>query len=226
VEGLYLVHTVLSAAHCFDGHSRFRVTLGKTGYKEGGLNVDVQNIIDHPDFKVQNRILIRDYAIVKLAKSVSFSNQMNPACLPDPTENYEKVEAIITGWGIINETTQENPKTLQLAKVITVNQDQCIKKYGKHQGTKAHKITPDMICAYAPDKDTCQRDSGGPLVANTGGFFAVIGVTSFGKGCAQPGYPGVYARVTSQLQWIKSHISGITCPKPIKNRMRQWIEWQ
>lgn len=56
-----------------------------------------------------------------------------------------------------------------------------------------------MLCAAAPSKDSCQGDSGGPLVRANGDQ---IGVVSFGNGCADPSYPGVYAYVPEYRLWI------------------------
>lgn len=70
-----------------------------------------------------------------------------------------------------------------------------------------------MICAgyeYG-GKDSCHRDSGGPLSVLHGhknGVRLLIGVTSWGYGCAQPHFPGVYGSVISVRPWIK-RISGI-----------------
>ena len=95
-------------------------------------------------------------------------------------------------------------------------------------------ITDNMICASDAGKSACGGDNGGPLVTNEGKYYSVIGrniitmdlillgsyyfvgLVSWGTfACAVDNYPNVYSRVTSQLLWIKKHISGTTCPRPI-----------
>ena len=79
---------------------------------------------------------------------------------------------------------------------------------------RAGDITAAMICAANPGKDSCQGDSGGPLVTREGNFYSLIGVVSWGYGCAQADAPGVYARVTNQLLWINNYVGGTVCPRP------------
>lgn len=93
------------------------------------------------------------------------------------------------------------PDDLQWVAVPTVTNAQCNQAY--------NGITDSMICAGLPQggKDSCQGDSGGPFICrNDDGKAVLTGVVSFGIGCALADYPGVYARTTAVLQWVKDNM--------------------
>ena len=75
-------------------------------------------------------------------------------------------------------------------------------------------IRDQHICARQTDNatqttDTCQGDSGGPLVQyyNNDNDIVQTGITSFGLGCGNKKYPGVYARVDHFMDWIDEVIN-------------------
>merc|ERR1712127_953153 len=89
----------------------------------------------------------------------------------------------VTGWG----TTSEGgnlANTLQKVEVPVVSDDHCRDSYGQND------IADSMICAGLErgGKDSCQGDSGGPFMCGN----ELSGVVSWGYGCAEAGYPGVY----------------------------------
>merc|ERR1712203_1031705 len=89
-----------------------------------------------------------------------------------------------------------------------VTNAKCQQSYGESS------ITDAMLCAGRDEGgvDSCQGDSGGPLTftAGTPARTYVVGVVSWGAGCADAGYPGVYARVTHVSDWINEQMA-ITC---------------
>ena len=126
---------------------------------------------------------------------------VQPICLPEPGQDYENVSALVTGWGRLS-YSGPMADILQEVTVSTMTNIACARSHGDH------KITDNMICAKETGKDSCEGDSGGPLaVLGQDNSYRQIGVVSWGKGCARPGYPGVYTRVSSLLGWIQDMIA-------------------
>ena len=71
------------------------------------------------------------------------------------------------------------------------------------EGYGSEYYPESMICAGVGGKDSCQGDSGGPLTCSG----ELCGIVSWGYGCAEPGYPGVYTRVTSYIDFINGIVN-------------------
>ena len=117
------------------------------------------------------------------------------------------VLATIAGWGATDKDATEFPDTLQKADVPITTDEYCESAYSDDFDSET------MVCAGYPQGgvDTCAGDSGGPLFAQTStGARRVVGVTSWGDGCAEKKAPGVYARVadTKLRTWVASEVPG------------------
>jgi len=196
---------VLTAAHCTDGSaaSSIRVILGEHNIADSDFNrVDVAEIINHPNY--DSSTTDNDYAILRLANPVAFTNEVSPACLPaDLSATYAGVLATVTGWGVLRSGGRQ-PDVLQKVDVTVTTNTECNNAYERLN----YDITANMICAADPGKDSCQNDSGGPMITPENGRQTLIGIVSWGEGCAFEGYPGVYARVTEKMDWILEHTTG------------------
>uniref|UniRef100_A0A8C1XBE4 Neurotrypsin n=1 Tax=Cyprinus carpio TaxID=7962 RepID=A0A8C1XBE4_CYPCA len=199
---------LLTAAHCFKRDaSRYVVKLGDYHTKEQD---DFERVLSPERIEVHRKYRTEswehDVALIRLkgseGKCVSFNPHTNAACLPAPGSKWGKRPAscVITGWGM----TGNHPSTLLQAWVPLLPSWQCKKRYGERF------TSHDMLCAGSMTSDlrkhadSCQGDSGGPLVCQgEAGRWVLTGVISWGHGCGDPSYPGVYSRVSRYLPWIE-----------------------
>ena len=201
---------VLSAAHCQGG--QYQITVGRHGLEDNdGESIDVLTEIPHPDY--DDYTTDNDFMLLFLKDSVTVDVKMVKV---NSDVNVPEVDAAVTvvGWGDTDITDEvEMPIYLQEVEVNVVSNEECNASDGPY-GTyeEAGGITDNMLCAREEGggEDSCQGDSGGPLVIKgadpNGADDVQVGVVSWGYGCAMAEYPGVYARVSSQYEWIRTTV--------------------
>ncbi|KAJ8682239.1 hypothetical protein QAD02_018031 [Eretmocerus hayati] len=193
---------LLTAAHCVDGFQKQHITVRIMEHDRNVHNetvtqdFKVKEIYKHTSYSTTN--YNNDIALMKIDGEFEFDHIMKPVCLAEKTKTFSGEMGIATGWGA---TKQGGPvsATLQAVTVPILSNTEC-------RATKypSRKITDNMLCAGYQEgmKDSCQGDSGGALHVQTDGLHRIVGVVSWGEGCAKPGYPGVYTRVNRYITWI------------------------
>ncbi|XP_049860456.1 trypsin delta-like [Schistocerca gregaria] len=188
---------VLTAAHCVDSLPvvLFSVRAGTSTRESGGTVYDAANYVEHDGFSFATADF--DIAVVQISGSFSFDSNVQAVSL-GTSEPAAGTAVTITGWGDLSEGGT-SPRQLQAVTTNIVSRDSCNASYGG-------EITERMICAGDPQggKDACQGDSGGPLVVDSTQY----GVVSWGNGCANASYPGVYSNVAALRSWITEN-SGV-----------------
>ncbi|XP_030630913.1 serine protease 33 [Chanos chanos] len=208
---------VLSAAHCFPeplDESSYILYVGR--HQLGGFNPYMSGhwvkrvVIPHGYVDPQEG---QDIALVQLQSAVSWSDYVQPICLPGADMQFSSGKmCTITGWGDIrNGVSLQGAGTLQQVQVPLIDQRSCQRMY-QTQASEVVNILSDMICAGYQEggKDSCQGDSGGPLVCpTTNGTWVQVGVVSFGLGCAAPNRPGIYTKVSAYASFIQQNVENI-----------------
>lgn len=215
---------ILTAAHCVTGcvshylttttidKSEVLATVGDHAIKaqDGEQDVEIERITPHEKYDACNFYANdNDIAIVKTSTKLNFRftndgyGSINRPCLPkNSTLSYKDGESVIvSGWGVTRENSGALSNILRFVSIPVVNNSKCQEVYGT-------RVTDSHVCAgfQAGGKDSCQGDSGGPLVRIVDNKYELVGIVSFGYGCAQPGAFGVYTRVASYLDWIKANL--------------------
>ncbi|RVE69981.1 hypothetical protein OJAV_G00083020 [Oryzias javanicus] len=198
----------MTAAHCFPSRSASGVTvvLGLQSLQGSNPNMvsrSITTLIIHPSYN--SRTSDNDIALLQLSSPVTLTSYITPVCLASTGSTfYSGINTWVTGWGDIGSgVSLPSPQTLQEVQVPIVGNRRCKCNYG------ASTINDNMVCAGLLEggKDSCQGDSGGPLVIKQNGRWIQAGIVSFGRGCAEPNFPGVYSRVSQYQTWINAQIT-------------------
>lgn len=198
---------ILTAAHCVANFSskdlrNLRVELGTIRInpkQPGQISKRVERIIVHSDYNAMT--YEDDIAIIELKSPVEYSDYIKPITLSLPLYDESDDWALAAGWGKTKEGGQPSD-TLKGVWLKVMDNEKCQEKYeSSHPGG----IKDGMLCAAKTGRDTCQGDSGGPLFLNNYPF-ELIGIVSWGQGCARAESPGVYTRVSEYVYWIGNYI--------------------
>ncbi|NWI23030.1 FA10 factor, partial [Sula dactylatra] len=193
---------VLTAAHCLDLVRPHHVTVGdfdkyQREFKE--QKIDVERSWTHPHYDSND--YNSDIALLYLSSDVIFNEYVSPICLPSPSlANLLSEEGrigMVSGWG----ATHERGSTLRFlmkVRLPIVNMETC-------QRSIDRLVTDNMFCAGHSTEaaDACKGDSGGPFTVSYHNTWFLLGIVSWGEGCAERGKYGVYTRVSNYIPWIK-----------------------
>ena len=237
---------VLTAAHCFgdtnaadallvvEGSTDITPLLSKLG--PDSHVVHARKIFVHEKYNAEKSE--NDIALIELDNPATSA----PVVLElkaDAAVESSQSPATVTGWGRTRWVTEQFDKDGHFVKLVDaqthldVSRDEIFEsgmrkvdipmvdlpKCQKAYGGSGKTIDARTLCAGFDEgkKDACQGDSGGPLVMpDASGLRVQIGVVSWGAGCAQAGFPGVYTRVSAFSDWI-----GTTTRKAVIRRDQQ-----
>lgn len=202
--------TVVTAAHCMGSEALgvddwrkvpdLRVVQGRTDLSgTAGEELGLSDVWVDPAFDPATNA--NDVAVITLDQALPGGTTLPMAQRSDTADYRAGTQARVYGWG---DTTGHGdyPTALRTAPVTIFADTVCEQAYpGGSVGTYQ---PASMVCAGAKEggRDACQGDSGGPLVV--GG--RLVGLVSWGNGCAQAAYPGVYTRVSAVESLVAQHM--------------------
>ncbi|XP_037943486.1 trypsin eta-like [Teleopsis dalmanni] len=200
---VYSQQVVITSAQCIVPYAHFeRIYVKAAGNTRTGVDgqlYPVKKWISHEKYSVWTADY--DIGVLILEEPFNFKNLViHPIAIRNSLPSAGKM-ATIAGWGY-REEFGPSSYNLEETQVPIVSSADCNNIYK----VSGDEVTERMICAgyvATGGKDACQGDTGGPLVVDD----ELVGLVSWGRGCARPGYPTVYSLVKSYVTWIDNTIA-------------------
>lgn len=195
---------ILTAAHCVvkvNEPQSYAVRAGSTLWSSGGSYIRARRIIPHGQFNSPTH-MNNDIALILLQKSLVYSSLIQPISSVTPSDIVSaQAQLFVSGWGSTTIDQVATAPRLHYTTVVQMDRQRCTQNY-----FGAGTVTGTMFCAGSKsglgDRDSCMGDSGGPLITKVSGRFKLLGIVSWGLGCASAQYPGVYTYVTAHGGWL------------------------
>ncbi|KAF4075068.1 hypothetical protein AMELA_G00230360 [Ameiurus melas] len=211
---IYKPTWILTASHCLEklAVKFLKIVAGEhdIDVNEGSeQTIEVDEVIMHPNYV--SATADNDIALLRLRRPIVYSTYAVPVCLPRKTMAERELWRVrlhtVSGWGRRSEGGPTS-RLLRKLRVPRIHTQDCLRE-------SKVSLTLNMFCAgyFEGKEDSCKGDSGGPLVTSFGNTTFLLGIVSWGKGCARPGHYGIYTRVSNYLEWIHKHTSALNSTK-------------
>ncbi len=202
---LILPDIVLTAAHCDPFVKKAQIgRFDNSNKNEKFETISIRKSLQHKDF--DPRLLRNDFMIVWLERPSSYG----PISAIQSNNDHSAITSPLTiiGWGIVDKDSRSYRGPLQEAQLTYLSNERCSQSSGFVDGqfaTYEGLITDSMMCATDPISDACSGDSGSPLFmkGENQKEDIQVGIASWGFGCGLEEFPGVFARLSDQIEWIK-----------------------
>lgn len=204
---------ILTAGHCHGFFTQIRVNIYNIKSELESYEVfEAEQMHFHPQF---DELWFRyDFLLLKLNRPVV---GLEPVRINEHDDLPDVGDALtVVGWGLMDpDDTTAYPEEMREVDVKYLTNDMCEDTSSKGQSLYSGYIFNDMMCAKGEGKDACSGDSGAPLIrsGNAPEDDVIVAVVSWGNGCATD-YPGVYARISYQYEWIKDVVCAISITPP------------